>query len=193
MSPLDSRFDAADLRTASTPDLLRLLLGRTRARPWLGLPLADLFQLRPFPQPGCREPGPEAPKAPAVLLAAKELLARSLHENLTGTSVIDQPHAARDLVRLRLAHLPHEVFAVALLDAQHHLLDFVILFRGTLQQLTVSHYTNNYLRRQSPSRAQVTTRTLLRSRLRGHGTRTRCRFAAPTYRLAALSTSHAYK
>ena len=138
MSTFDNRFDAHDLRTASTPDLLRLILGRTRARPWLGRPLADLFQLRPISQhPGCREPGPEAPKAPTVLLAAKELLARSLHENLACASVIDQPNAARDLVRLRLAHLPHEVFAVALLDAQHGLLDFVILFRGTLSQTSV--------------------------------------------------------
>ena len=137
MSTLDSRFDAHDLRTASTPDLLRLILGRTRTRPWLDRPLADLFQLRPLPQPGCSEPDSEAPKAPAVLLAAKELLARSLHEDLACASVIDQPNAARNLVRLRLAHLPHEVFAVVLLDAQHRLLDFVILFRGTLQQTSV--------------------------------------------------------
>lgn len=137
MSPLDSHFDAHDLRTASTPDLLRLILGRTRARPWLNQPLADLFLLRPIQHPGCREPGRETPKAPAILLAAKELLARSLHEDLSRTSVVDKPDAARDLVRLHLAHLPHEVFAVALLDAQHGLLDFVVLFRGTLQQTSV--------------------------------------------------------
>ncbi len=137
MPTLDSYFHAADLRTASTPDLLRLILGRTRARPWLNQPLADLFHLRPAQQSGCREPGLEAPKAPAVLLAAKELLARSLHEDLSRTSVVDKPDAARDLVRLHLAHLPHEVFAVALLDAQHGLLDFVVLFRGTLQQTSV--------------------------------------------------------
>ena len=86
MISIDNRFDAADLRTASTPDLLRLILGRTRAQSWFGLPQADLLQLCPIPQhPGCREPGPEIPQAPAVLLAAKEQLARSLHEDLART------------------------------------------------------------------------------------------------------------
>ena len=36
-----------------------------------------------------------------------------------------------------LAHLPHEVFAVLLLDAQHRLINLVELFRGTLTQTSV--------------------------------------------------------
>ena len=72
MSTLDSSFDAHALRTASTPDLLRLVLGRTRARPWLSLPLADLFHLRPVQHPGCREPGTWVQNAPTALFATKE-------------------------------------------------------------------------------------------------------------------------
>jgi DNA repair protein RadC len=43
----------------------------------------------------------------------------------------------RDLLRLRLAGLPHEVFVCLQLDAQHRVIAFEELFRGTLTQTSV--------------------------------------------------------
>ena len=50
---------------------------------------------------------------------------------------ISSPSAARDYCRLKLAALPHEVFAVMWLDAQNRLIAYEELFRGTLTQTSV--------------------------------------------------------
>lgn len=50
---------------------------------------------------------------------------------------ISSPGAARDFCRLKLAGLPHEVFAALWLDAQNRLIAFEELFRGTLTQASV--------------------------------------------------------
>lgn len=50
---------------------------------------------------------------------------------------ISSPEGARDLCRLKLGGLPHEVFAVLWLDAQNRLIAFEELFRGTLTQTSV--------------------------------------------------------
>lgn len=50
---------------------------------------------------------------------------------------LTSPRAVRDYLRLALAGREHEVFACVLLDAQHRVIEFVELFRGTLTQTSV--------------------------------------------------------
>ncbi|MDR0716048.1 MAG: DNA repair protein RadC [Azoarcus sp.] len=73
----------------------------------------------------------------AQLQAVMELARRALAERLDEGNLFDSPAAARDWLQLRLAHLPHEVFCVLLLDARHRLIEAADLFRGTLTQTSV--------------------------------------------------------
>ena len=68
-----------------------------------------------------------------VLAAAQQLL----WHHVRGREVLGCPRAVSDLLRVRLGGLEHEVFAVLMLDAQHALIDFVELFRGTVSQTAV--------------------------------------------------------
>ena len=47
------------------------------------------------------------------------------------------PALTRSFLSLRLAKLPHEVFAVLFLDARLHVLEYREMFRGTLTQTSV--------------------------------------------------------
>jgi DNA repair protein RadC len=51
--------------------------------------------------------------------------------------VYSSPGAAKKFACLQLGALPHEVFAVTCLDAQNRLIEFQVLFRGTLTQTGV--------------------------------------------------------
>lgn len=68
-----------------------------------------------------------------LLLAAQQVLAGQVR----GADVMDSPAAVRAFLKLRLGVLPHEVFAVIHLDAQHRVLDYVEMFRGTVNQTSV--------------------------------------------------------
>ena len=71
------------------------------------------------------------------LQAVRELAARAIGERLGQGDALTSPSAVRDLLKLRLGGLPHEVFVVILLDAQHRVLSVDELFRGTLTQTSV--------------------------------------------------------
>lgn len=71
------------------------------------------------------------------LLAARELAARAIAEQLQGRDCLGSPSAVRDLLKHRLAGLPHEVFACIQLDNQNRLIAYEELFRGTLTQTSV--------------------------------------------------------
>ena len=71
------------------------------------------------------------------LKAARELAARAITEQLHSRDCLASPAAVRDLLKHRLSGLPHEVFAIILLDAQNRLIAFEELFRGTLTQTSV--------------------------------------------------------
>ena len=71
--------------------------------------------------------------ADEVLSAAQRLLLQKLHDGPLLTS----PDAVRDFLRVKLGKLEHEVFAVLMLDAQHRLIEYVELFRGTVAQTSV--------------------------------------------------------
>jgi len=51
--------------------------------------------------------------------------------------VFESPQSVKDYLQLQLADKPHEVFAVLFLDAQHRLVAFEEMFRGTLSQTSV--------------------------------------------------------
>jgi DNA repair protein RadC len=71
------------------------------------------------------------------LQAVRELAARAIAEDLGGRDCLSSPRAVRDLLKLRLAGLPHEVFVCLQLDAQHRVIVYEELFRGTLTQTSV--------------------------------------------------------
>jgi DNA repair protein RadC len=70
----------------------------------------------------------------AVIDAAIYYLERRLRS--PGEAMIS-PSAARNLLKLKLAELPHEVFACLWLDAQHRVIAYEEMFRGTLSQTSV--------------------------------------------------------
>lgn len=85
------------------------------------------------------------PAKRAELAAVIEMARRALAQRLAAAPVFDSPVAVKDYVRLQLAALPHEVFAVLFLDAQHRLLRLDEMFRGTLAQTSV--YPREVVRR----------------------------------------------
>lgn len=73
----------------------------------------------------------------AQLQAVLELSRRALGEEMAERDVLDSPSTVRDWLRLKLGHLPHEVFMILLLDAQNRVMGCEELFRGTLTQTSV--------------------------------------------------------
>jgi DNA repair protein RadC len=73
----------------------------------------------------------------AELLAVMELARRALQAGLRSEPVFDSPTRVREYLSLQLAERPHEVFAALFLDAQHRLIEYAELFRGTLTQTSV--------------------------------------------------------
>ncbi len=77
------------------------------------------------------------PAKRAELAAVLELARRSIGRELKEQPVFDLPQRVKDYLRLHLAGLQHEVFAVLFLDARHRLLRMEEMFRGTLTQTSV--------------------------------------------------------
>lgn len=70
---------------------------------------------------------------PKIVQQALSLMEKSIRD----TPVLTSPQAVRDYLQLCLADRPHEVFGVMFLTAQHQVIEFVELFRGTLTQTSV--------------------------------------------------------
>jgi DNA repair protein RadC len=85
------------------------------------------------------------PAKRAELQAVLELARRAMAADLSQRPVFDSPQAVRDYLRLQLGGLEHEVFAALFLDAQHRLIAYEPLFRGTLSQTSV--YPREVLKR----------------------------------------------
>lgn len=77
------------------------------------------------------------PAKRAELSAVLELARRSLQRQLAERPVFDSPQQVKDHARMQLGHLGHEVFALMFLDAQHRLLRWEEMFRGSLTQTSV--------------------------------------------------------
>jgi DNA repair protein RadC len=80
---------------------------------------------------------PGASTAHEKCAIARELVRRSLHEELEARSALTSPSAVRDFLRLTLGGREHEVFVALFLDAQHRVLVAEEMFRGTLTQTSV--------------------------------------------------------
>ena len=77
------------------------------------------------------------PAKRAEVAAVLELARRSLARELREAPLFDSPQRVKDYLALALGALGHEVFAVLYLDAQHRLVEYRELFRGTLTQTSV--------------------------------------------------------
>lgn len=77
------------------------------------------------------------PAKQAELMAVMELARRSLQHGMQTTPVFSHPQAVKDFLQIQLGNRPHEVFGILFLDAQHRLIAFEELFRGTLTQTSV--------------------------------------------------------
>lgn len=73
----------------------------------------------------------------AQLVASLELTRRALSARLVGSNALNSPQTVRDWLRLKIGHLPHEVFHALWLDTQHQLIASEELFRGTLTSTSV--------------------------------------------------------
>src|SRR5713101_2482048 len=127
----DAELLAILLRTGikgkSAVDLARQLLGRFGSvGGLLGAGFTNLSET----------PGLGSAKL-AQLQAALELARRALKEEISSRNALSSPRAVRDYLRLALAGREQEVFAVLLLDAQHRVIAYEELFRGTLTQTSV--------------------------------------------------------
>ena len=77
------------------------------------------------------------PAKRAEVAAVLELARRAVLEQLTQRPVFETPAQVKHYAQLQLGALAHEVFAVLFLDAQHRLLHYEEMFRGTLTQTSV--------------------------------------------------------
>jgi DNA repair protein RadC len=71
--------------------------------------------------------------ADEVLDAARAILAHRVRRG----AAISNPRPTRDYLRLHLAPHEHEVFAILFLDNRHRVIEFVPLFRGTVDGASV--------------------------------------------------------
>jgi DNA repair protein RadC len=77
------------------------------------------------------------PAKRAELLAVLELARRGMNATMRESPVFNSPQVVKDYLQLQIGPLPHEVFQVLFLDAQHQLIASEELFRGTLTQTSV--------------------------------------------------------
>lgn len=70
----------------------------------------------------------------AIVNQAISIISNSYkREDLQATS----PYLVKQFCQLQIANLDHEVFGVLLLDSQHRLIEFIKLFRGTINAASV--------------------------------------------------------
>lgn len=84
----------------------------------------------------CRLPG-VGPVKCAQLQATAELSKRLAYERLHRGPALSSPDLTRDYLARQLMDRNYEVFAVLLLDSQHRIIQFVELFRGTIDAASV--------------------------------------------------------
>ena len=77
------------------------------------------------------------PAKRAEIAAVLEIARRSLLQELTQRPVFDSPESVKTFLRLKLAALTHEVFAVLFLDSQLRLVAMEEMFQGSLNSTAV--------------------------------------------------------
>lgn len=83
-----------------------------------------------------QQPG-MGPAKYAQLQAVMEMARRALAEQIKQGAIMDSPQSVKDYLRLSMRSIPHEIFVVIFLDAQHRTIANEELFRGTLTQASV--------------------------------------------------------
>jgi DNA repair protein RadC len=83
-----------------------------------------------------------------ILQRAQQLLA---HRVRSGCCILRDPATTREFLRMRLAALGHEVFAAFFLDNHHRLIEYVELYRGTIDGTTI--HTREVIREALARRA----------------------------------------
>ena len=73
----------------------------------------------------------------AQLQAVIELSHRHLKETMQRGEFLENPEATQNYLSSRLRDLPYEVFACLFLDNQHRVIEFEILFQGTINSASV--------------------------------------------------------
>jgi DNA repair protein RadC len=68
-----------------------------------------------------------------IVSGARRVMTRKVHRGTSMTS----PQAVRDFLSIKLGALEHESFCVLLLDSRHRLIEYVELFRGTIDGASV--------------------------------------------------------
>jgi DNA repair protein RadC len=68
-----------------------------------------------------------------ILSAARQVLAHRVRRGASLTS----PQKVREYLTVRLGYLDYEIFAVILLDKRHRVIEYVELFRGTIDGASV--------------------------------------------------------
>jgi DNA repair protein RadC len=82
----------------------------------------------------CGEQGETRPaSSDEIITAARAVMSRKVRH---GTSMAS-PKLVKDFLSIKLGALEHEVFCVMLLDKRHRLIEFVELFRGTIDGASV--------------------------------------------------------
>lgn len=114
------------MHSLSNQELLAILLGARKAKQLYHSELVSLL----FAEEGSEGYVPK-------LSAARELVRRSLEEELVKGVWLNSPRAVTDYLKIILTSREHEVFVVIFLDAQHCLISAEELFRGTLTQTSV--------------------------------------------------------
>ncbi|EDQ00584.1 RadC family protein [Shewanella benthica] len=84
----------------------------------------------------CKLPG-MGPVKFAQIQAAAELSTRISAEKLKRGKILSDPDLTRDYLMRQLQDRAYEVFAILLLDSQHRVIQFVELFRGTIDSASV--------------------------------------------------------
>lgn len=68
-----------------------------------------------------------------IIAAARRAMTRRVRRGIA----MDSPRTVREFLTVKLGPLEHETFAVLLLDTRHRLIDYVELFRGTIDRASV--------------------------------------------------------
>ncbi|MBV6447443.1 DNA repair protein RadC [Nitrosomonas sp.] len=114
------------IQTRSNTELLAILVGKRKADKLYNHTLTSLFFAREGSCHYIKE-----------LAAAKELVKRSLNEEIQQLDVLSSPAKVSEYLKLMLRGYEHEVFVTLFLDTQNRLISTEELFRGTLTNTAV--------------------------------------------------------
>ena len=71
--------------------------------------------------------------AEQILAAARQVLSHRVRRGAT----LSSPQKVREYLSMRLGHLDYEVFGLILVDSHHRVIEYVELFRGTIDGASV--------------------------------------------------------